>query len=262
MEIAFDAIGFEIPNENAFQDLAETVGKRGEVSHLQRRDGILHGRCLKVGAGLEVWTLNYESGKGEVVYTDCRPAFRARYLQRIAPWTLTESDSEGKSDISGYIEDTNTEVLFQLQNLTEVGTRFLDQKTLNVGLCGLAYRAGIFAHNDESGWKAYEKAEVKVADEENYWKVAGHIIAFDTIRNPLSGSDLYLIYIGMGSANLEILVNQRALRGRKPRVGAFIEADAWLQGHILNNAVKRNGYEGVDWSTRPADYWKILRKPN
>lgn len=261
MEIAFDAIGFEIPNENAFHDLAETVGKCGEVSVLSRKDGVLHGRCLKFGAGLEVWTCVYETGKGEVVYTDCRPAFRARYAQKISPWALTESD-KGKSVVHGFIEDTNAEVLFQLQNLTEVGAAVFEQNTLNVGLCGLAYRAGIFPKSDEYAWKSYDEAAVNVIEEENYWNVAGRIIAFDSLRNPQSGSDLYWIYVGMGAANLEILVNQRHLRGRKPQIGAHVEADVWLQGHILNQAKTRNGYEGVDRSTRTSDFWKNLRKPN
>ncbi len=247
MEIGFDAIGFEIPNENAFHDLAEDVGKRGEISILPRKDGVLHGRCLKFGAGLEVWTLFYESGKGEMTYADCRPAFRGK---------------EGKSVIHGFIEDTNTEVLFQLQNLTEVGTHFLEQTTLNVGLCGLAYRAEIFDKNAESRWQSYDEATVNVIEDENDWNVAGRILAFNALRNPQSGNDLYWIYVGMGGLQLEILVNQRALRGKKPRIGAFIEADVWLQGHILNETAKRNGYEGVDWSTRTADYWKSFKKPN
>ena len=186
MEIAFDAIGFEIPNENAFHDLAETVGRRGVASRLPRKDGVLHGRCLKFGAGLEVWTHSYESGKGEVVYADCRPAFRARYVQKISPWALTESDRDGTSVIHGFIEDTNTEVLFQLQNLTEVGTRFLDQTTLRVGLCGLAYHAGIFARSDRAGWLSYDESALNIIEEENYWKVAGHILDFDALRNPQS----------------------------------------------------------------------------
>lgn len=262
MEIGFDAIGFEIPNENAFHDLAEDVGKRGEVSILPRKDGVLHGRCLKFGAGLEVWTLFYESGKGEMTYADCRPAFRARYAQKVSPWALTESDAEGKSVIHGFIEDTNTEVLFQLQNLTEVGTRFLEQTTLSVGLCGLAYRAEIFDKNAESRWLSYDEAAVNVIEDENDWNVAGRILAFNALRNPESGNDLYWIYVGMGGLQLEILVNQRALRGKNPRIGAFIEADVWLQGHILNETAKRNGYEGVDWSTRTAEYWKSFKKPN
>ena len=62
MEIAFDAIGLEVPNENAVHDLAETVGKCGEQTRLTRKDGVLHGRCLNFGAGLVVWTHSYESG--------------------------------------------------------------------------------------------------------------------------------------------------------------------------------------------------------
>ncbi len=262
MEINFDAIGLEIPNENAFHDLAEDVGKRGELSILPRKGGVLHGRCLKFGAGLEVWTLFYESGKGEVVYADCRPAFRARYAQKISPWILTESDEDGEALIHGFIEDTNTEVLFQLQNLTEIGSRVLEQTTLSVGLCGLAYRAEVFENNVEPHWKSYDEIARNVLENENDWSVAGHILAFDALRNPQSGNDLFWIYVGMGGLQLEILVNQRALRGKKPRIGAFIEADVWLQGHILSETAKRNGYEGVDWSIRPAEYWKSFKKPN
>ncbi|HEY8561700.1 MAG TPA: DUF3881 family protein [Pyrinomonadaceae bacterium] len=262
MEIAFDAIGFEIPNENAFQDLAEAVGRRGVASRLARKNGVLHGRCLKFGAGLEVWTHFYESGKGELVYADCRPAFRARHAQKISPWALTESDREGTSVIHGFIEDTNAEVLFQLQNLTEVGTRFLEQATLRVGLCGLAYRAGISAKKKKTGWLSYDESALSVIEEENYWKVAGRVIAFDALKNPQSGSELYWIYVETGAARLEVLVNRRALRGKTPSVGAFLEADVWLQGHILSEAGKTNGYEGVDVSASPADFWKSLRKPN
>jgi hypothetical protein len=261
VEIAFDAIGFEISNENAFHALAQTVGLRGEASTLTRRNGVLHGRCLKFGAGLEVWALSYESGQGEVVYTECLPAFRARYAQRIAPWTLTGSE-KGGAVVHGFIEDANREVLFQLQNLTEIDAAILEQSVLNVGLCGLAYRAGIFPKADEYAWKAYDEAAVNVVEEENYWQIAGHIIAFDTIRNPQTGSDLYWIYVRLGAANLEVLVNQRHLRGGKPTAGAFVEADVWLQGHVIDSIAKRGGYEGVDWSLRPVDFWKSLRKPN
>ncbi len=91
-------------NETAFKNLAEDVGKRGEVSRLARKSGVLHGRCLKFGEGLEVWTVLYESGTGEMFYTDCRPGFRARYSQTISPWILTEFDEEGEAVIHGFIE--------------------------------------------------------------------------------------------------------------------------------------------------------------
>ncbi len=40
MEIAFDAIGIEITNETAFNDLAEDARVRGEVSRLTRKSGV------------------------------------------------------------------------------------------------------------------------------------------------------------------------------------------------------------------------------
>lgn len=262
MEIAFDAIGLEIPNETAFNDLAETVGLRGEATHLARNSGILHGRCLKFGAGLEVWTLLYESGKGEVALADCRPAFRARYGQKISPWILTEFAEEGEAVIHGFIEDTETEVLFQLQNLTEVGTPVLEQTTLRAGLCGLAYRAEIFEKPVRPYWQSYDEIALNVIENENDWSLGGRVIAFETLRNPHSGTDLFWIYADLGALRLEILVNQRALHGEKLHAGAYLKADIWLQGHILNETAGRRGYEGVDWSTSTVDFWQRFKKPN
>jgi hypothetical protein len=262
MEIAFEAIGIEILNETAFNDLAEDVGKRGEATLLPRTNGILHGRCLKIGEGLEVWTLLYESGKGDVVYADCRPAFRARYTQKISPWILTELAEEGTAIIHGFVEDTETEVLFELQNLTEVGAKVLDEIVLRVGLCGLAYRAEIVKDDEKPFWKSYDEIALNVVQNENDWSLGGRVLAFETLRNPQSGKDLFWIYIDLGKLQLEILVNQRALQGEKLQVGAFIKADVWLQGHISQETVKRAGYEGIDWSVNPVDYWKNFRKPN
>jgi hypothetical protein len=262
MEIAFDAIGLEIPNESAFNDLAETVGRRGEASALARKSGVLHGRCLKFGAGLEVWTVLYESGQGEVVYADCRPAYRARYAQRISPWILTEFAEEGEAVIHGFIEDSETEVLFELQNLTEVGTVIFAQSTLRVGLCGLAYRAEIVGAVARPFWRSFDELALNVIAKENDWSLAGRVIAFDALRNPHSGNDLFWIYVDLGALQLEILVNQRALNGEKLQVGAFIRADIWLQGHILSENTKRPVYEGVDWSTPTVDFWKSFKKPN
>jgi hypothetical protein len=262
MEIAFDAIGIEIPNETAFNDLAEDVGRRGEVSFLPRKSGVLHGRCLKYGAGLEVWTLLYESGKGEVVYADCRPAFRARFARKISPWLLTEFAEEGEAVIHGFIEDSETEVLFQLQNLTEVGTPILEQNTLRVGLCGLAYRAEILAEPLKPFWATYDEIALNVVEKENDWSLGGRVIAFERLRNPQSGSDLFWIYVDLDVLQLEILVNQRSLHGVKLQIGAFIKADVWLQGHIVSENTRRAGYEGVDWSSRTADFWQSFKKPN
>lgn len=263
MEIAFDAIGLEIPNEAAFNNLAEDAGKRGEVSRLTRKSGVLHGRCWKIGLGLEVWTVLYESQTGEVFYADCRPGFRARYVQRVSPWIATEFDEEGEAVIHGFIEDTEREVLFALQNLTEVGTRNFQQNTLSVGLCGLAYRAEVLKKSSVAPfWKSYDELALNVIENENDWSLCGEILAFSALRNPFSGSDLFWIYLDLGDFNLEILVNRRTLSGDDLYVGAALRADIWLQGHIVSETTRRSTYEGVDYSHRTVDFWKKFKKVN
>ncbi len=265
MEIAFDAIGIEIKNKAAFNNLAKDVGKRGEISRLSRKSGVLHGRCLKFGQGLEVWTVLYESGTGEIFYTDCRPGFRARYAQKISPWILTEFDEEGEAVIHGFVENGNTEVLFALQNLTETGTRIFEQNSLHVGLCGLAYRAEINDKVEPAYWKSFDEIAANIIANENDWSLGGKIIAFNALRNPFSGNDLYWLYLDLGEMKLEILVNKLALKGAKLQVGAFVKADIWLQGHIISETALSSAYEGVDWSyrtVRTVDFWKKFKKNN
>lgn len=259
MEIAFDAIGLEVPNETAFNNLAEDAGKRGEVSRLTRKSGVLHGRCWRLGEGLEVWTVLYESETGEFFHADCRPGFRARFTQRVNPWIMTEFDEEGEALIHGYIEDTDTEILFELQNLTEVGTKNFQQNTLTVGLCGLAYQAEVVKNQKKSFWKSLGGNEAK---HENDWSLCGEIIAFNALSNPYSGNDLYWVHLNLNDFGLEILVNQRALRGDELSVGAYLKADVWLQGHILSESTRRSAYEGIDYSVRTVDFWKNFKKLN
>lgn len=262
MEIAFDAIGIEISNETAFQDLAEDARNRGEVSRLTRTGGVLHGRCLKFGLGLEVWTMLYESNAGDVSYSDCRPAFRARFAQKISPYVLTEFAEEGEVFIHGFIEDTDTEILFELQNLTEVGAQIFEQTSLAIGLCGLAYKARVSKNAAKLYWKSFDEVKSNVNLNENAWSLGGKVIAFDTLRNDFSGNDLYWLHLDVGELKLEVIVNQRALKGEKLRVGAFVEADVWLQGHIFRKNVSRPGYEGVDRSHRTVDFWKRFKRKN
>ena len=112
MEIAFNAIGLKISSENTFSDIAANADKNGEPSVLLRKCGKLRGHCWKLGAGLEVWSVLYESATGEILRNDCRPAFRARYAQKINPWLLSESAEQGEAVIHGFIENTDAEVLF------------------------------------------------------------------------------------------------------------------------------------------------------
>lgn len=262
MDIAFDAIGIEITNESAFQNLAEDARQRGEVSHLPHKKGVIHGRCLKFGEGLEVWTMLYESGSGEMTYADCRPAFRARYAQRISPFIPTEFDEEGEVLIHGFIEDSETEVLFELQNLTEFGAQIFEQNSLRIGLCGLAHKARVYNKPEKVYWKSFDETAKTITASENSWTLCGEVVAFNSLRNDFSGNDLFWLYLDVGELKLEVLVNQRALKGTDLQIGAFVKAEIWLQGHLVPENTRRFKYEGVDRAHQTVDFWKRFKRKN
>jgi hypothetical protein len=262
MDGTFETIGLEVPSEKAFNYLAERAGDQGEPTQLTRRGAVLHGRCWKLGEGLEVWTVLYESGTGDIFYADCRPGFRARYAQRISPWALTEYDEEGEAVIHGYCDGTDTEVLFELQNLTEVGPAGFRAQELHIGLCGLAYRARLVEGQAKVRWQPLEQDAPSRAAHENDWSLTGRIIAFKPLRNPLSGSELYWLYLDLEKLKLEVLVNRRALRGGAPAVGAMLSAEVWLQGHVLDERALRSRYEGIDHAYTVASFWSGLKRRN
>ena len=262
MEIAFEAIGLEIPNEKALNNLVQDAGTLGEASRLTRKEGVLHGRCWRLGEGLEVWTVLYESQTGEVFYADCRPGFRARFTRRINPWVMTEFDQEGEARIHGFIEDTEAEVLFELQNLTEVGAANFQQNVLNIGLCGLAYHAEIVNETQAKHWRQIEKNLTEISANENDWSLCGEIIAFNALRNPFTGSDLFWIHLDLNDFELEVLVNQRNFNGENLHIGAKLKAEIWLQGHIVSQSTLYSSYEGVDYKYRTVDFWKSFKKLN
>jgi len=261
MEI-FNAIGLEIPQGQTLTDLAENAERRGEASLSTRSGGTVHGRCWRIGLGLEVWTTLYESKTGEVFYADCRPGFRARYTQNINCWALHEDEKEGEAAVEGGIEDYAERIFFQLQNLTEVGAKNFERKILTVGLCGLAYRAAVSKQDEGLEWKPLRKTEGNAGSDETDWRLCGRVISFNTLRNPFSGHDLYWLHLDLGNFRLEILVNRHILKGGEPRVGATVKADVWLQGHIVSQSTFFSNYEGVDWSANPADFWKKYKKLN
>ena len=263
MDETFEAIGLDVPSERDFNRLAERAGNQGEPTRLPRRGAVLHGRCWKLGEGLEVWTVLYESGTGEIFYADCRPGFRARYTQRITPWALTEYDEDGEAIVHGYCDGTETEVLFELQNLTEVGAGGFRAQELFVGLCGLAYRARVSHAKDESvRWQPLEAVAPARAVHENDWSLTGRVMSFKPLRNPLTGGELYWVYLDLERLKLEILVNQRTLRGAALKVGATLSAEVWLQGHVLDNRTMQSRYEGRDFSYTTASLWSHLKRRN
>ena len=112
MEI-FNAIGLEIPKEKTLSDLAEDAEIRGEATHSARYDRVVHGRCWRIGLGLEVWTILNESETGEVFYAGCRPAFRSRYPQKISDCVLYEYEN-GRTIVEGRIVNHRDKIFFQL----------------------------------------------------------------------------------------------------------------------------------------------------
>jgi hypothetical protein len=88
------------------------------------------------------------------------------------------------------------------------------------------------------------------------------VIAFKPLKNPLSGSDLYWINVDLERMKLEILVNQRALRGDCLTPGATLDAEVWLQGHVLDELALSSRYEGVDNSCSAANFWSRLKRKN
>lgn len=62
--------------------------------------------------------------------------------------------------------------------------------------------------------------------------------------------------------NLEILVNQRALRGDALAPGVMLDAEIWLQGHVLDALALRSRYEGVDSSCSAVNFWAQLQRKN
>jgi hypothetical protein len=82
------------------------------------------------------------------------------------------------------------------------------------------------------------------------------------LKNPLSGGELFWIHLDLERIKLEVLVNKRALRGGPLRVGATLEAEVWLQGHVLDEHALRSRYEGVDYTCSQASFWSTLKRKN
>jgi hypothetical protein len=80
--------------------------------------------------------------------------------------------------------------------------------------------------------------------------------------NPLSGSELYWIYLDLDRLKLEVLVNARALTGARLQLGATISAEVWLQGHVFDSRALRQQYEGVDQSYSTAALWSHFLRHN
>jgi hypothetical protein len=263
----FHAIGFEVADEQSYNLLVEYVETNGHRTRAQRGDAALHGRCWKLGEGLEVWSIVYERG-ADLYYADCRPAFRSRYVRTILPWELVEYDEDGEAIVHGGVLGA-PEIVFELQNLTELDDTVFRESQLHVALAGIAYAARVLPYQSKrSAAPSVHRFELAegiegLADKacENDYVISGRVLSWRDIRNQVTAADLVWIYIDAGSIRLEVLANRRALRGQL-RIGAEITANIWLQGHVLEESDISARYEGVDREYEQADFWAGLRRGN
>jgi hypothetical protein len=287
----FEAIGFDIKDEESYNLLAEHTDRTGERSSVYRGDATLHGRCWKLGEGLEVWSVLYEAGQ-ELYYADCRPAFRGRYVHKISPWEMAEYCEDGEAVVRGVLAG-GREILFELQNLTEVKPNMLRSAQLRVGLAGLACSVHVEGNPDPGPIRpAHPKADPKpnpgrrseagfaenlllgngltpasrlaeYAEEacENDYLIRGCVLAWRELHNPITGGCLVWMYVDANDIRLELLASRRCVEGRL-QIGATISATAWLQGHFLEEGEVSARYEGVDPDFVKGDFWALLRKTN
>jgi hypothetical protein len=262
----FEAIGFEVLDEDAYNLLAEYAETSGERSQIHRGDATLHGRCWRLGDGLEVWSIVYD-GAAQLYYADCRPAFRSRYVRTVYPWELIEYDEDGEAIVRGRIRD-GAEVIFELQNLTELNQAAFRETQLQVAVAGLAYNAEVQSVSENRQPTA--AAQFELADQssklardacENDYVIRGTVLAWREMQNPVTGGDVVWIYVDAANIRLEVLVSRRALRGDLA-IGAGISARVWLQGHVLDRREITSRYEGVDRDCEPGDFWSQLRRSN
>ena len=264
----FEAIGFEVLDEDAYNLLAEYAETSGERSQIHRGDATLHGRCWRLGEGLEVWSIVYD-GAAQLYYADCRPAFRSRYVRTVYPWELIEYDEDGEAIVRGRIRD-GVEVIFELQNLTELNHAAFRETQLQVAVAGLAYNAEVEPLSAPLRPAPTPAPQFELADSsaklardacENDYVIRGTVLTWREMQNPVTGGDVVWIYIDAAQIRLEVLVSRQALLGELA-IGAGITARVWLQGHVLDGREITSRYEGVDLESEPGDFWSRLRRSN
>jgi uncharacterized protein DUF3881 len=263
----FGAVGFEVIDDRSYNLLVEHVESNGERSQVDRGDAALHGRCWKLGDGLEVWSVLYEHA-GDLYYADCRPAFRSRYVRTLTPWELIEYEEDGEAIVRGCLKGA-PEVIFELQNLTELQDEVFRRAQLHVAVAGIAYAARIrpSSKGKKNAGSAHrfqlaEKIEGFAGKAcENDYVITGKVMAWRNIRNSETAADLVWIYVDASEIRLEVLANRRTLRGQL-RIGSEISANIWLQGHVLEEGDISARYEGVDREYDTADFWAKLKMTN
>jgi len=260
MSEPFDAIGFSVSDRASYEALAEEAYQRGEISKSRRGGGVLHGCCWSLGSGLEVWTVLYESRDG-LFYVDCRPAFRGHHLFTFYPWEIIEYEQDGEAVARGLTIDTNIEMVFELQNLTEINPGDFKDRTITSSVSGLAYSAKIGARVGKPAFEPLSRVSSRKKAADNDYLIRGEVISWRQIQNLHTSSDLIRVVVDAGEIKLEIVVNRSDLRGELAS-GARISAEVWLQGHILDDRALDARYEGVDRRIPAGSHWKRFSRHN
>lgn len=260
MSEPFGAIGFKVTDDASYHALAEEAYQRGTFSKVRRSQGVLHGCCWSLGAGLEVWTMLYESKEG-LYYADCRPAFRSQYFFNFYPWEIVEYEEDGEAVTRGLILDSETEMIFELQNFTEINPNDYRERPITAAVSGLAYRAQINTRGGDPAFTHLASRHTRKKVAENDYSISGIILSWRQIKNRHTTSDLVWANVDIGLIRLEVLVNRADLKGELKR-GGRLSADVWLQGHILNEKELQARYEGIDIDIPRGDYWMKLRREN
>ena len=216
----FDAIGFQIKDDASYKALAEQAHQLGAISKAHRPQGTLHGCCWRLGAGLEVWTVLYESAKG-TFYADCRPAFRGQRMLGFYPWEILEYEEDGEAILRGAVRINSRKIKPVFEPMP-----------------------------DRPGYR-------KTTDTD--YIIRGQILSWREIYNPRTEEPLLWIDVDAGKIKLEVIINRADLKGElKP--GAWMSAEAWLQGHIVTDKELMARYEGIDRDVPLGDWWIKLRR--
>ncbi len=254
----FDAIGFQIKDAASYEALAEEAHQRGISSKAQRSEGVLHGCCWNLGSGLEVWTMLFESPKG-TFYADCRPAFRGQRLFNFYPWEILEYEEDGEAIARGLMPDQETEIMFALQNITEIDPLNFRERAITAAVSGLAYKARVIAKAGNPTFAPLADNRKRRKPAETDYSVRGEILSWREINNPRTEKKLICIDVDAGKIRIEVVVNQTDLKGEL-KIGKWLSAEVWLQGHILNDKELLARYEGVDHEVSQGDVWIKLRR--
>jgi Domain of unknown function, E. rectale Gene description (DUF3881) len=263
----FASVGVQVTDEASYNTLIEYVDAAGARSRTARGQVTLHGRCWKLGDGLEVWAVLFEQGD-KSYFADCRPAFRSRYPRALAPWELVEYDEDGEAIVEGTLYG-GPAILFELQNLTEISATEWRASHLHVAVAGLAYSAYVTHYPDALTGNNYPQRFVNATEVEglaeqaceNDYVINGRVLAWRSLRNPATGAELFWVHVDAGAIRLEVIVNHDALSGQL-KIGAAFGANIWLQGHVLAEADLEARYEGVDPDYLTSDFWGRLRRNN